>query len=72
MDLDKRKYFKIGDYIYDSKRNFHWFKIIDRKFYTILKLLKRFHHILYIYNKNILRYKHKYFNHKDYKKNKKK
>ena len=38
MDLDKRKYFKIGDYEYDCKRNFHWFKIIDNHFYVIIKL----------------------------------
>ena len=64
MDLDKRKYFKIGDYIYDSKRNFHWFKIIDRKFYTILKLLKRFSYILYKYNEIINKYDYKIFNYK--------
>ena len=64
----KRKYFKINDYIYDSRRNFHWFKIIDSKFYEILKRLKRFSHILYLYDENTFRFKHKYFNHKDYKK----
>ena len=29
------KYFKIGDYVYDSRRNFYWFKIIDKHFHEI-------------------------------------
>ena len=64
----KQKEFKIGDYVYDSKRKFHWFKIIDNHFYSILKLLKRFITILQLYDDNTFRFKHKYFNHKDYKK----
>ena len=41
MEPVKRKDFKIGDYIYDSKRNFNWFKIIDNHFYGILKKFKK-------------------------------
>ena len=56
MEPVKRKEFEIGDYVYDSKRNFHWFKIIDNHFHEIIKLLKRFIIILQLYDDNIFRF----------------
>ena len=49
----KRKDFKIGDYVYDSRRNFYWFKIIDGYFKTILIQLLKFMNIVNEYCKNI-------------------
>ena len=42
MVLVKQKYFKIGDYVYDSRRNFYWFKIIDNHFHEIALYLEKF------------------------------
>ena len=60
----KRKYYKINGYVYDSRRNFYWFKIIDGHFYEILIKLKRFSKIIFDYNENIHKFGYKVFNQK--------
>ena len=61
MVLVKQKYFKIGDYVYDSRRNFYWFKIIDNHFHEIALYLEKFQKILYDYDNNIIKHNYKDF-----------
>ena len=70
MEPVKHKNFKIGNYEYDSRINFYWFKIIDRNFHIILRNLIRFSYILYKYNEIINKYDYKIFNFKVYKRDK--
>ena len=41
MEPVKHKNFKIGNYEYDRRINFHWSKIIDRHFHIIYRKLKK-------------------------------
>ena len=70
MEPVKRKNFKIGNYEYDSRINYYWFKNIDRYFHIISHNLKRFTKILYDYDKIIKEYDYKIFNYKVYKRDK--
>ena len=69
MEPVKRKEFEIGDYVYDNKRNFHWFKIIDNHFHEMSFYLEEFLKILYNYHDNIIKHKYKDFD--DHKNDKK-
>ena len=68
MDLDKRKYFKIGNYKYNSKINFYLFNIVDRHFHEIAYYLEKFKKNLYDYSDNIINRDYKDFDHKNDKK----